>query len=96
LQEEEAKTPTSSLSIETAVNTNSDSGKGSSNDADGGNKSSNGIGGLFGMGWMKQVVETVHKFATEDTTKDEEECTEAIHVGPGGRKTILDQVFEKS
>ena len=48
--------------------------------------------GIFGMGWMKQVVETVHKFATEDTTKEENECTEEIRVGPGGRRTMLDQV----
>lgn len=47
--------------------------------------------GIFGMGWMKQVVETVHKFATEDTTKEENECTEEIRVGPGGRRTMLDQ-----
>ena len=40
---------------------------------------------------MKQVVDTVHKYATEDTVEDE--CTEELFIGTGGRKTILDQVF---
>jgi hypothetical protein len=71
------KTSTSNPTAEIAENNNIDG---------------NPRGGLFGMGWMKQVVETVHKFATEDSTKDEDECTEPIRIGPGGRRTILDQV----
>lgn len=49
--------------------------------------------GLFGVGlnWMKQVVDTVQKYATEDTTNDEAAFTEEIRLGPGGRRTLLDQ-----
>ncbi|KAL3090736.1 hypothetical protein niasHT_022064 [Heterodera trifolii] len=54
--------------------------------------------GFFGINWVKQmaseVVETVHKFATEDTIGDEAKCTEEIRIGGetgGGRKTLLDQ-----
>ncbi|KAL7074591.1 hypothetical protein ACQ4LE_005537 [Meloidogyne hapla] len=53
------------------------------------NKNSKEKSGLFNFGWMKQVVDTVHKYATEDTVEDE--CTEEIFIGTGGRKTILDQ-----
>ena len=54
------------------------------------NKTSKEKSGLFSLGWMKQVVDTVHKYATEDTVEDD--CTEELFVGTGGRKTILDQV----
>uniref|UniRef100_A0AC34QUJ3 BSD domain-containing protein n=1 Tax=Panagrolaimus sp. JU765 TaxID=591449 RepID=A0AC34QUJ3_9BILA len=40
----------------------------------------------FGFGWinssLKTVVDTVQKFAVEDTTKDEDLYTEKIHLGP--------------
>lgn len=55
---------------------------------------------FFALNWVKQmaseVVETVHKFATEDTIRDEAEYTEEIRLGaPGGRRTLLDQVFPR-
>uniref|UniRef100_A0A914LZX1 BSD domain-containing protein n=2 Tax=Meloidogyne TaxID=189290 RepID=A0A914LZX1_MELIC len=53
------------------------------------NKTCKDKSGLFNFGWMKQVVDTVHKYATEDTVEDE--CTEELFIGTGGRKTILDQ-----
>uniref|UniRef100_A0A915LTM5 E3 ubiquitin-protein ligase E3D n=1 Tax=Meloidogyne javanica TaxID=6303 RepID=A0A915LTM5_MELJA len=53
------------------------------------NKTYKDKSGLFNFGWMKQVVDTVHKYATEDTVEDE--CTEELFIGTGGRKTILDQ-----
>ncbi|KAI3411844.1 hypothetical protein GPALN_001907 [Globodera pallida] len=52
---------------------------------------------FLGLNWVKQmaseVVETVHKFATEDTTRDEANCTEEIHFGghASSRKSTLDQ-----
>jgi hypothetical protein len=42
----------------------------------------------FNFGWMKNIVDTVQKFTIEDTTQDEEECTEKICLP---RKSLLDQ-----
>ena len=47
----------------------------------------------FGLGWinnsLKSVVDTVQKFATEETTKDEHLYTEKIQLGPV-RQSLLD------
>lgn len=39
---------------------------------------------------MKSIVDTVQKFAIEDTTQDEEEFTEKLSLP---RKSVLDQVL---
>jgi hypothetical protein len=41
---------------------------------------------------MQQIVKTVQKLGSEDTTKDEDEFTEEVSL-MGGRKAVLDQVF---
>ena len=46
----------------------------------------------FGFGgFMKQIVSTVQRLSSEDTTKDEDEFTQELKLP--GRKTALDQVY---